>query len=345
MAIGKTLDEKTYAGDPHVLFDEGEVASVTPRRVLPFCDRRSFICLAGAAALGCAAHIGGPEFDENLAVLVSDPHVNGNPEITQYLYPLKWLVSTVEDILAMRPRPRHVLMFGDLAFDCGVERDYIAAREALKPLSAAGIKVVHCMGNHDRRLNFAKFFPEAASQTVVPGRFVTVVHFPHCDFIMLDSLKGDNDGIRRGPVEGELNEAEGDWLKKNLQEWERPVFLGAHHPIEELAVGPTPLKEFLGACPNFAGWIHGHDHRWLPNWCTARKSGRRTVRLLTLPSNGLWGDIGYALLRMNERGAVAELIQKDFWNPVPGQPSAEIRQSMMQGKAGQKCCFVFNPKV
>lgn len=304
-------------------------------------NRRSFIGLAGAAALGCATRIDGPEFDENLAVLVSDPHVNGDPRITKYLYPREWLVRTVGDILAMRPRPRHVLMFGDLAFDHGMESDYIAAREALKPLSDAGIKVVHCMGNHDRRLNFAKYFPEAAAQTAVPGRIVTVVHLPLCDFIMLDSLKGDNDGKSNGPVEGELNEAEGEWLKANLPGWKRPVFLGAHHPIKELSVGSTPLMEFIGGCLNVAGWIHGHNHRWLTDGSTASPAGGKTVPLLTLPSNGLWGDIGYALFRMDEGGAEAELIQKDYWNPVPGKPAEEVRKAKMRGRAGLKCRFAF----
>ena len=304
-------------------------------------NRRNFIGLAGAAALGCATRRDAPELDENFTVLISDPHVNGNPAISTYLYPREWLVKTVNEILAMRPLPKYVISFGDLAFDHGLECDYKAAKDSLKPLYDAGIKIVHGMGNHDRRLNFAKYFPEAAAQTVVPGRIVTVVHLAHCDFIMLDSLKGDNDGKSRGPVEGELNAAEGEWLKANLPGWKRPVLLGAHHPIKELSVDGMELKEFLGSCPNFAGWIHGHDHRWVPSWTTAWKSKRRTVRLLTLPSNGLWGDIGYTLFRTDPTGAVAELVQKDFWNPVPGRPAPEVRQRMMQGVTGKKCLFTF----
>ena len=101
------------------------------------------------------------------------------------------------------------------------------------------------------------------------------------------------------------------------------------------------MIEFLGACPNFAGWIHGHDHRWLPNWTTAWKTKRRTLRLLTLPSNGLWGDIGYTIFRMNPKGAVATLVQKDFWNPVPGRPSAAVCESILSSRANQSCAFAF----
>ena len=40
-------------------------------------------------------------------------------------------------------------------------------------------------------------------------------------------------------------------------------------------------------------------------------------------------------------GAVAELVLKDFWNPVPNSPSPEVRRRMMQGIKGQKCFFTF----
>ena len=305
-------------------------------------NRRQFIGLTGTAlAAGYTGTADSETLDDNLAVFISDPHVNADPRIARYMYPREWLIRTVSEILALRPRPRHVFCFGDLVFDHGVEGDYREARKILQPLTDAGITVVHAMGNHDRRLNFAKYFPEAAAQTVVPGRLVTVTHLPHCDFIMLDSLKGDNDGKDRGPVEGELNQAECDWLKANLPTWRRPVFLGAHHSIRELLVGKTSLVEFLGACPSFAGWIHGHDHQWLPRWATAWNTKRRTIRLLTLPSNGLWGDIGYTIFRMDAKGAVATLVSKDFWNPVPGRPSDAVRESILCSRANQSCTFAF----
>ncbi len=48
---------------------------------------------------------------------------------------------------------------------------------------------------------------------------------------------------------------------------------------------------------------------------------------------------------MDEGGAEAELIQKDYWNPAPGQPSEEIRKAKMRGRAGQKCRFAFGPQA
>ena len=139
--------------------------------------------------------------------------------------------------------------------------------------------------------------------------------------------------------EAAAGEAEDEDEKTEAEATEEPVI--PPHNYEELSVGKMELKEFLGSCPNFAGWIHGHNHRWLPSWSRAWKTKRRTVRLLTLPSNGLWGDIGYTLFRTDPKGAVAELVLKDFWNPVPNRPSPEFRQRMMQGIKGQKCFFMF----
>ena len=54
MTTGKALNGKPYAGNPHVRFDEGEVASAaTPRRGSLLYNTRT-VCAALAAAI-CAA--------------------------------------------------------------------------------------------------------------------------------------------------------------------------------------------------------------------------------------------------------------------------------------------------
>ena len=56
MATGKALDGKPYAGNPHVRFDEGEVApAATPRRGSLLYKRIHSCALAAAAALVCGA--------------------------------------------------------------------------------------------------------------------------------------------------------------------------------------------------------------------------------------------------------------------------------------------------
>ena len=60
MATGKALDGKPYAGNPHVRFDEGEVApAATPRRgaLLYIMKVRrlvgmAFLCLSAVGSLG-----------------------------------------------------------------------------------------------------------------------------------------------------------------------------------------------------------------------------------------------------------------------------------------------------
>ena len=67
MATGKALNGKPYAGNPHVRFDEGEVApAATPRRgsLLYTTDKNNF-CYPGATAPGfkIAAQLRGEKED------------------------------------------------------------------------------------------------------------------------------------------------------------------------------------------------------------------------------------------------------------------------------------------
>ena len=61
MATGKALNGKSYAGNPHVRFDEGEVASAaTPRRGSLLYKK-----LIGVSAALFAALCGAPDFFQN----------------------------------------------------------------------------------------------------------------------------------------------------------------------------------------------------------------------------------------------------------------------------------------
>ena len=56
MATGKALDGKPYAGNPHVRFDEGEVAlAATPRRGSLLCRKQTLKAVVSAAAICMAA--------------------------------------------------------------------------------------------------------------------------------------------------------------------------------------------------------------------------------------------------------------------------------------------------
>ena len=56
MATGKALDGKPYAGNPHVRFDEGEVApAATPRRGSLLYKRLARLCIVGGVFTGASA--------------------------------------------------------------------------------------------------------------------------------------------------------------------------------------------------------------------------------------------------------------------------------------------------
>ncbi len=80
------------------------------------------------------------DFDESLAVLLSDlhvsgldgpPHEGGKPRST---HPRAWLERSVAEILKMTPLPRNVIVFGDIAYLRGRIEDYRRSAPELKLL-------------------------------------------------------------------------------------------------------------------------------------------------------------------------------------------------------------------
>ena len=151
---------------------------------------------AAIAEAKATAKRGKRKIDPATAVLLSDIHISGEfvddksaERIPKY-YPYNptCLKLRIAEILQMRPLPANVLVFGDVAWDYGLEEDYRYAAELLSELEQAGIKVTLGMGNHDRRAPFFKVFSEYTKSTKVDGRVVSVVEMPDFDFVMLDSL-------------------------------------------------------------------------------------------------------------------------------------------------------------
>ena len=287
------------------------------------CDRRGFLRLAAAAAACLAAprrlFAKSPsDFDDNLIVFLADVHAGASPKCKAAR---KMFAVSVAEILKMDPLPRNVLVFGDVAYTCGLAADYGISRQQFKLLENAGITVTIGMGNHDRRSEFAKRWPEAAAKSLVPGRYVHLLETPGVDFLMLDSLAGADDRPQddKGPVRGQLSDDQQQFLKAFLAERTKPVVLCAHHGANELSVcGDSMNSVFLNA-PCAAGYIHGHNHRWHKKWSRNmdQKPPHTPKRELCLPSNGMWGDIGYALCRIKPDSIVVEPILKDFWLPRP----------------------------
>ena len=287
--------------------------------------RREF--LGGIIAAGClgaietaeasplvkaASKIGGGtkgKFNEDLVVFISDLHTNPGG------YQPDLLRRTVKDILAMKPLPRNVIALGDLAYLTGREEEYALLKEIIAPVEEAGITLTLAMGNHDRRDNFRAAFPEQAAKSRMKDRYVYVVETPKADIIVLDSLQqGDDDKTWITP--GALNEEETAWLKETLETYkDKPVFVSSHHPIHELGI-----QKLLLECPCCRGYIHGHDHIWKTDITTYQDN--RGLPLLTLPSNGCWGDIGYVVAQSADHALRLDYHALDHYFPPPDARNA-----------------------
>lgn len=280
--------------------------------------------------------------DPSKVVLISDIHICGefkDGKPFKYPYNPTSLNLRIEEILALRPLPANVIVFGDVAWDYGLEEDYRYAAELLKPLEDAGIKVTLALGNHDRRAPFFKVFPEYARRTPVPGRAVSVVSLPDVDIVMLDSL-AELPYLKpkqKTTVSGEIDDAQISWLKDFLARSERPVILGSHHPLKEMPA----LSDVIVESEKVAAYVYGHNHIWNKSVSILRpRKGTHMVPTVALPAT-FYGDIGFAVMTADANGATIEYKSQGFWWPQPvDAPPAEWlqRQKDLQN---EKCTVVF----
>lgn len=281
--------------------------------------RREFLMGATAFGLsGCAVPPlrteGGARRDENLSAFLSDLHVRDS-----HCHQYRRLAVIVDEILAMDPLPAHVIVFGDVAYACGLKPEYEASYGLLRKFIDAGMEVTIGMGNHDRRSTFLSVWPEYRARTLLPGRIVTTTDLGPVDLLMLDGLQGtdgraDDD---MGPVDGRLDQAQQDWLYGCLAQLRKPTLLASHYPLEEMRGTGRPLAERFRDYPLLAGYVYGHLHRWNPYWLMHGWGLNEIRRSLCLPSTGHWGDIGYVLFRAEADKGVARFVQKDFFFYYP----------------------------
>lgn len=307
--------------------------------------------LGGAALLPSsvmkAADMASPKrdrrrMDPSKVVLISDIHICGefkDGKPFKYPYNPTSLNLRIDEILALKPLPANVIVFGDVAWDYGLEEDYRYAAKLLKPLEEAGIKVTLALGNHDRRAPFFKVFPEYAQTTPVPGRAVSVVSLPDVDIVMLDSLAElpDLKPKQKTTVSGHVDDAQIAWLKEYLAKTDRPVILGSHHPLKEMPA----LSDVITGSEKVAGYIYGHNHMWNKGVAILRpRKGTHMVPTVGLPAT-FYGDIGFAVMTADAKGATLEFTSQGFWwpQPVENPPSEWLqRQKDLQN---EKCSIVF----
>ena len=297
-------------------------------------DRRGFLRL-GMAAAACLAASGrlfaksAADFDDNLIVFLADVHAGAGEKCK---VARKTFAATVAEILGMDPLPRNVIVFGDVAYKYGAGEDYDSSRPLFRKLEDAGIAVTIGMGNHDRRSEYAKRWPEAAAKSLVPGRYVPLVETPNVGFLMLDTLQGADDrpATDTGPQGGALSKDEQSFLKGFLSGRSKPVVVCAHHPCGDLWCCGERLDALLCSSPAFAGYIHGHFHRWV----------LEKEREVCLPSASAWGDVGYAVCRCRSDRAEMECGLKGYMIP---SPSGDPLMMTPAHRGTHTAVFKFNP--
>ena len=250
--------------------------------ILPPISRRQFIkrslafggsALMTSRAMAAAASepIG---LDPNRVALLADTHISANPNLT---YPgTKWpgsavaegehesvnmaqcLAEAARSVIALNPRPAHLIVNGDCALSNGKEAEYKEFLRLVEPIRAAGITVHVTIGNHDKRENLWKLLPFLKREQM--GVQAGVIELPHANLILLDSGK-----------KGILGDQQLDWLAKQLdQRADKPALIFGHfnpypnrgvRPIKGMRDGPALLK-LLAERKHARGYFYGHTHEW-----------------------------------------------------------------------------------
>jgi 3',5'-cyclic-AMP phosphodiesterase len=250
--------------------------------ILPPITRRQFI--KGSLALGGTAimpsralSVVGSEgvgLDPNRVALLADTHISVDPDL---VYPgTKWpgspvkesehewvnmaecLAQAAKSVMALNPRPAHLIVNGDCALSNGKEAEYKQFLGLVEPIRAAGITVHVTIGNHDNRENLWKLLPFLKKEHM--GVQAGVIELPHANLVLLDSGR-----------KGTLGDKQLNWLAKQLDEQaDKPALIFGHfNPYPNRGVRPIPgmgdgssLLRLLAERKHARAYVYGHTHEW-----------------------------------------------------------------------------------
>jgi 3',5'-cyclic-AMP phosphodiesterase len=250
--------------------------------ILPPITRRQFV--KGSLALGGTAMmtsraLAAPAseragLDQNRVALLADTHISADPN---RVYPgTKWpgspvnegehesvhiakcLVEVGKSVIALNPRPAHLIVNGDCALSNGKEAEYKQFLRLVEPVRSAGITVHVTIGNHDNRENLWKSLPFLKKEQM--GVQADVIELPHANLVLLDSGR-----------KGTLGDKQLDWLAKKLDErTDKPALIFGHfnpypnrgvRPIKGMRDGSSLLK-ILAERKHARAYVYGHTHEW-----------------------------------------------------------------------------------
>lgn len=163
-------------------------------------------------------------------------------------------------VAALRPRPDVVLITGDMT-DCGLDAEYELLRKLLRPLP---MPVFMIPGNHDRRDNLRKAFPDWPTIVSDPDFIQFVVDDFPVRLIGLDTIIPGESG-------GMLCERRLAFLERALDEGDRPSVIFMHHPPYDCGIvhmdrirlhaGAERLADLVRASGRVERILCGHHHR------------------------------------------------------------------------------------
>ena len=250
--------------------------------ILPPITRRQFIqrslAFGGTAIIAphalAAADSKGAGLDQSRVALLADTHISAD---SSQRYPgTKWpgtpvkeenhewvnmadcLTEAAKSVLALNPRPAHLIVNGDCALSNGKESEYKEFLRLVEPIRAAGITVHVTIGNHDNRENLWKLLPFLKREQM--GVQAGVIELPHANLVLLDSGK-----------RGVLGEEQLDWLAKELdQRADKPALIFGHfNPYPNRGIRPNKgmsdgasLLKLLAERKHARGYFYGHTHEW-----------------------------------------------------------------------------------
>ena len=193
-----------------------------------------------------------------LIAQITDVHLGFEPN-NPAEFNRKRLDQTVRMLCDMKPQPDLLLVTGDLA-DTG--DDGISYRRLRAALGGCPFPVHYCLGNHDTRGAFLRYFPEVP---VADGFVQYVLEEGAVRIIVLDTLEEGRHG-------GAFCERRAAWLSDRLAEApDRPTLIALHHPpirtglswMTERPDAPwvQRLRAVIEPARNVVAMVAGHLHR------------------------------------------------------------------------------------
>ena len=255
-------------------------------------------------------------FDQDRVALLADTHISADPKQS---YPgTKWpgspvqedehesvnmadsLESTIKSVIALDPRPAHLIVNGDCTLSRGTEAEYQELLRLLAPIRAAGITIHVTIGNHDNRENLWELLPFLKEEQM--GIQSSVIESPHVNLILLDSGR-----------KGILGEEQLNWLAEELdKQADKPSLVFGHfnpypnrgvRPIKGMRDGAS-LLELLAKRKHARAYFYGHTHEW-------QYDQRDHLHLINQPAVSYYFGKGHAHgwidLKLSEKSADLEL--------------------------------------